>query len=360
MLLKGISIMSKKLTYEFVKNQFENEGGKLLSEEYVDAHTKLKYICSEGHEHSITWNNWQKGQRCLYCYGNVKKDIDFVRESFEKDSYILLTEEYINSKQKLEYICPNRHRHSISWANWRKGQRCHFCVEIGRKINIFNDVKLEFEKEKYELLTIEYINNQQKLEYICPNGHKHAITWNNWQQGNRCPYCAGQVKLTIEFIKKEFEKESCKLLSKEYIDNKQKLSYICPDGHIHRISWNSWKKGHRCPICKVINMSGDKHHNWKGGISCEPYCDVWLDKDFKESIKERDNHRCQNPTCWGTSKRLTIHHIDYDKKNCRPENLITLCASCNVRANYGRSWHKSFYRTIMEKKSKIKKFVVGL
>ena len=48
--------------------------------------------------------------------------------------------------------------------------------------------------------------------------------------------------------------------------------------------------------------------------------------------------------------RLSIHHIDYDKKNCHPSNLITVCIGCNGRANTDRDWHKSWYQTIMSKK----------
>lgn len=41
--------MPKKLTFEFVKEQFEKEGYKLLSTEYENAHTKLKVRCNKGH-----------------------------------------------------------------------------------------------------------------------------------------------------------------------------------------------------------------------------------------------------------------------------------------------------------------------
>jgi hypothetical protein len=36
--------MSRKITYEFVKSQFEKEGYELLSNKYITAHTKLEYI----------------------------------------------------------------------------------------------------------------------------------------------------------------------------------------------------------------------------------------------------------------------------------------------------------------------------
>lgn len=57
----------KRLTYEFVKEQFKKEGYELLSKEYVNSRTKLKYRCLEGHEHSISWSDWQIGRRCFIC-----------------------------------------------------------------------------------------------------------------------------------------------------------------------------------------------------------------------------------------------------------------------------------------------------
>lgn len=93
-----------------------------------------------------------------------------------------------------------------------------------------------------------------------------------------------------------------------------------------------------------LAISGNKHYNWQGGISCEPYCDAWTDKEYKEDIKNRDNYQCQNHNCRKNSQILTIHHIDYNKKNCHPNNLITLCNSCNCRANFNRGYWKQFYQ----------------
>ena len=110
--------MSKRLTHEFVKEQFEKEEYELLSKEYVNAHIKLDYRCLVGHDHSITWSDWKHGCRCPYCDGQGKPTIEFVKHSFESGKYILLSDKYVNCRQKLEYICPTGHRHSISWSNW--------------------------------------------------------------------------------------------------------------------------------------------------------------------------------------------------------------------------------------------------
>lgn len=117
---------------------------------------------------------------------------------------------------------------------------------------------------------------------------------------------------------------------------------------------HEWQVGDKNPMKKLKHrmacskrMMGENNPAWKGGIECEPYCQVWSDKEYKESIKERDGHQCLNPDCNHTSIRLCLHHIDYDKKNCHPNNLITVCRSCNTRANFNREWHTAWYQAII-------------
>lgn len=275
-----------------------------------------------------------------------KLTIEFIREQFVKKGYQLLTEKYTNAHQKLGYVCNNGHKHGICWNNWKTGKRCPFCTGQGKPTIEF--IRSEFEKEGYKLLTAKYINNRQKLEFICPEEHKYGISWDKWVYGRRCYCCSKNTKPIIEFIESEFEKRGYQLLTKEYIDSQNKLDYICPNGHEHNISWNCWQQGSRCFVCAVIERSGPNSSAWKGGIACEPYCPIWIEPEFKQMILERDNHQCQNPDCWGTSEKLCGHHIDYDKKNCDPFNIITLCQSCNSRANHNREYWTNLYQNIMK------------
>ena len=397
----------KKLTYDFIKEQLDKEGYTLLSKEYINSSTKLEYICPKGHEHSITWRNWKIGHRCPYCVGLGKPTIDIIRNSFEKENYTLLSKEYINNNTKLKYICPNNHAHSIIWRNWQRGDRCPHCVG-NAKLSI-DFIKPLFEKEGYVLVSTEYKNSHTRLQYICQEGHRHSVSWAAWSKGNRCPYCAGNAKLSIDFVRDAFENEGYVLLSTKYINNSTLLNYTCPVGHRHSMIWNNWKKGQRCPTCinnnikltigfiheefkkecytllsdvyinahtkleylcpynhrhattwthwqrgrrcptcAIINNTGNGHYNWQGGKSFEPYCEIWKDKEFKLDIIERDAYICLNPCCSSRSpKDLTIHHINYNKKNCHPSNLITICRSCNSAANKDRWWHKPWYQAIM-------------
>ncbi len=88
--------------------------------------------------------------------------------------------------------------------------------------------------------------------------------------------------------------------------------------------------------------------NWQGGISFLPYAPEF-NKPLKQSILERDNYICQCPDCKQKSDKLAVHHIDYDKQNNNPENLITLCPSCHSKTNgkNKRKYFTEYYQNIM-------------
>lgn len=211
----------KKLTFQFVKEQFNLEGYTLLSKEYINSYTKLKYRCPNGHKHFVNWDCWKAGNRCPHCLGLSKPNIEDVRKSFEDKGYILLSKKYINNNTKLRYICPNFHKHSITWHDWQAGKRCYYChgnVKLSIKY-----ISNSFNKNGYTLLSKEYINNKTLLKYKCHNGHTHHIRWDSWARGVRCPYCFGTVKPTFAEVKNEFQDVGYTLLSKVYVNGHNKL-----------------------------------------------------------------------------------------------------------------------------------------
>ena len=222
----------------------------------------------------------------------------------------------------------------------------------------FEFIKNAFEKERYILISKEYINSKQKLSCLCPNKHISSIRFDDFKRNKRCGICfrnkLSRIKrLNFNYVFNEFYKGGYTLVTDYYKNCDQKLEYICLKGHTGYITFHNWHSGHRCPKCNYenmkIRMSGKGHPNWKGGISKALYCGVWRDKEYKMSIKIRDKNICQNPGC-GNKNQLVLHHIDYDKKNCCPDNLITVCKSCNAKANFDREWYKSWYEMIIFKK----------
>ena len=244
--------MGKKKTIEEIKQAFEKEGYILLSTEYINAHSKLDYICPKGHKHSITWNKFNTGRRCPKCSGQIIT-FEEVKQAFKKEGYELLSTEYINNKTKLDYICLKGHKHSITWNDFQSGARCPECCG---NIVTFKKVKQAFEKEGYTLLSNKYVDNKAELDYICPKGHKHSTCWNSFSNGRRCPECSietvkSKLRLSYDEVKQGFEKEGYTLLSTEYIKSSSKLKVRCPKGHEYEVGWGHFASGVRCPKCNV-------------------------------------------------------------------------------------------------------------
>ncbi len=87
---------------------------------------------------------------------------------------------------------------------------------------------------------------------------------------------------------------------------------------------------------------GSKSHFWKGGKSFEEYTFNWTQL-LKKGIRNNDCFTCQ--LCEGDGNN--VHHIDYDKKNCDLENLITLCRSCHTKTNFNRTYWTNFFQREM-------------
>lgn len=101
--------------------------------------------------------------------------------------------------------------------------------------------------------------------------------------------------------------------------------------------------------CYYKWMNGSNSNGWQGGISFEPYS-IEFNNQLKELIRQRDNYICQLCEIDQNGRKLDVHHIDYDKKNCLPSNLIALCNSCNSKVNANRQkWTKYFQEMIKTK-----------
>jgi hypothetical protein len=134
------------------------------------------------------------------------------------------------------------------------------------------------------------------------------------------------------------------LKTKKLLSKKAKLRYKIPSNHPF------YGRHHTTKARRKMSLA-------KGGTGV-PYENSKYPKNFtlklKESIRKRDHYTCQY--CNITQKEhlivfgevLHIHHIDYDKKNCKEDNLITLCNTCNVGANYNRDYWYAYFTYVMD------------
>lgn len=141
---------------------------------------------------------------------------------------------------------------------------------MGKKVS-FNDVLKAFQTKGYILLEKEYQNNRASMRYIC---FKHpqkvrTIRFGNLRRGDECRSCtternASKKRHSFEFIKNEFEARGYVLKATEYINNKTKMPYTCPE-HPEtelEICYDKLKQGKGCKLCGIIHSANAKRYTF--------------------------------------------------------------------------------------------------
>jgi len=185
------NMTTQRHTYEYIKEQIESVYGyKLLSNTYVNAKTKLSICCDNGHEYKTTWSNFLQKRRCPVC-GNIKQRLSYehVKSYIEDNDFNLISKNYKCNNIVLKMLCPENHPCEITFGNFQGGQRCSKCSGI-KKLT-YDYIKKEIENSGYSLLSNTYVNAHNHLSIKCDKGHEYKVTWNNFQNGRRCPICDG-------------------------------------------------------------------------------------------------------------------------------------------------------------------------
>ena len=175
----------------------------------------------------------------------------------------------------------------------------------------------------------------------------------------RMPWNVGK-KHSEETRRKISEKAKLRKASEE---TRKKIS----DAWKWRIPWNKWKvwpwigkhhteeskeKMRKAHIWKIMSektkklmseqRKWDKNARWRWWLSYEPYTTDWT-TTLRRSIRERDHYTCQ--ICWKPQWdiALDVHHINYIKTDCNPENLVSLCKSCHTKTNNNRNYWIDYF-----------------
>lgn len=213
------------------------------------------------------------------------------------------------------------------------------------KRRTYEEVQLIFKEQGCVLLTKDFKNVEQILEYKCPNGHLNSKKFRHFLEGRGCKQCLSMgSRIPYDIVKQTFVDETYLLLSESYKGAHEKLKVMCPIGHITEITWHSFKNhNHRCKKCSVLQYSGSNHYNWNPNKSnaerslqrTYPGYDEW-----RKTIWARDNYTCQ--ACYRRGWKLRAHHIlnyaEYPHLQQDMNNGITLCLACHNEFHkiYGR------------------------
>ena len=173
----------EKWTFDKVKEQFASQQCELLSTEYKNPKERLNYRCSCGNISQITFSNFKAGKKCLEC--GKKKIGDGLRLNHDQvaakfaEAGCVLLGNYTNSSSPMKYRCKCGKISKISWSSFNDGRRCRSCGK--NEIPTLDEVRECFRIGGCELLSTEYLNNHTPLEYRCSCGNVSTISLGNFK-----------------------------------------------------------------------------------------------------------------------------------------------------------------------------------
>ena len=230
--------MVLKLNIETIKEVARSRGGQLVSKIYVNSRTPLKWKCAKSH----TWeapSSSVKGHNtwCPTCSRDkspskeeVVKIIYKLNKLAKTNGGKLLSTDYKNAMQKLEWECVKGHIfYSSTNAVKDHGYWCLKCS--GKERLSIEILQKDAAKKGGMIISKIYKNIFTKYKWQCSVGHTWNMKAGSVRNGQWCPKCSSKAPLKIEDLKVLAKIRGGVLLTKKYMNAHQKLKWQCDKGH---------------------------------------------------------------------------------------------------------------------------------
>lgn len=327
--------VNNKLVYECYFEKFMSRSQ--ICNKFGVSDTVIKRIFKD--------NNW--------FFRNKSESTKLLNKGIKIDKNLLI-KYYVNDKKssietakilgvKSHNILANLKKYNIPIRN---GKQLPFLLDSKGNKNS------NYKNGNYVRIFTNCIECNKKVTQNCKSGYCKSCA----RKGNRHPmyknittktYLCSDCGCEISYRNQSYLCKKCKLKLKIF-------TYCSVCGKIV-----SNKKVKMCFCCRKISKNNP---NWRGGITSEHY-PYFFNNKLKNKIRKRDQYICQNCGIHESeyfkirNRQLDIHHIDYNKNNCKINNLITLCNKCNCAANGNRDYWYAYYKYIIDNKIYL---IVGL
>jgi hypothetical protein len=151
-------------------------------------------------------------------------------------------------------------------------------------------------------------------------------------------------EINIKEAIQEIEALKFKNVLLEYLEeNKEKDSVFENYKQYKKILKNDREKF--LQFCEVFKIKNEEkfYKDYENWIKEQGYPEDFYNNELRESLLNEQNKKCamcdRNNIYY-----FQLHHIDYDKKNCKKENLFFLCPKCHGKTNSNRSFWELYLK----------------
>jgi hypothetical protein len=182
-----------KHTIEDCHKIAESRGGKCLSAKYKNNKIKMLWQCQYGHKWEACYGDIaNSGHWCPDCGGSKVKTIEDCQEIATSRGGKCLSEEYVNNHTKMLWQCQYGHKWEAQYGHIRNGSWCIYCA--GKAKHTIEECHELAAEHNSECLSENYINTQTNLKWRCENGHVFYSTFKRVKRGEWCPDCANDKR----------------------------------------------------------------------------------------------------------------------------------------------------------------------
>lgn len=217
-----------------------------------------------------------------------KLNIETLRLRGLAHGYVLKSTEYLGTRVKYEWICPVEHDASARLDAVESGNGCFDCGNIVRKEKLKSPLSflldLCLEKGFQCLAPSLYINCKQWMYFICPEGHLCLSNFNQIQRDAGCGYCDRHVNIDKLRLFAISMGGTCE--SSAYNNIYENINWKCRLDH--RWEANCRRVMHRkqwCPTC------AKKYNKWEDSVYAKLLTYLsHLEQKQKGLLKSKEMH----------------------------------------------------------------------
>lgn len=208
--------MSAKYTLEDVIDKLYklNPNIRILSKEYINAHSKLHLQCLiDGNTWYAPWYSLSSGCGCMVCgFKKTKESKEYTLEQMKEILYkinpniIILNKDRVDCSKKLKCRCKiDGHEWDMTWQHLQSGQGCPRCagkvLHDGNRLSNLRPDLIKYFKNKDNAYNC-YVSSSLKYDMVCPDcGFEKRITVTNLaSKGFGCNNCSDGVSIPEKFM----------------------------------------------------------------------------------------------------------------------------------------------------------------